>query len=114
MSNEADTCRKYVLPRLQQGRTVRPAPTDRQGQFLAYIHHYSLLNGRPPAEADMQRFFQVTPPSVHQMVLTLERRGFIHRVPGQARRITVVVPTESLPSLRHSQSEDRPRAVKLP
>ena len=79
---------------------MNPAPTERQGQFLAYIHHYSIVNGRAPAEADMQRFFQVTPPSVHSMVLTLERRGFIRRVPGQPRSITVIVPPESLPPLR--------------
>ncbi|MBI4622913.1 MAG: SOS response transcriptional repressor [Verrucomicrobia bacterium] len=82
---------------------MNPAPTERQGQFLAYIHHYSIVNGRAPAEADMQRFFQVTPPSVHSMVLTLERRGFIQRVPGQARSITVIVPPESLPSLKRVQ-----------
>jgi hypothetical protein len=34
---------------------------------------------RPPAEADMQRHFRVSPPSVHQMVLTIERAGFIRR-----------------------------------
>jgi len=38
---------------------------------LAFIHAYTLVLGRPPAEADLQRFFRVTPPSVHQMVLTL-------------------------------------------
>jgi len=43
--------------------------TPKQGQYLAFIHAYTLVNGRPPAEADMMRFFQVTPPSVHQMVL---------------------------------------------
>ena len=74
--------------------------TARQGQFLAYNHHYNFLNGWAPAEADMQRFFQVTPPSVHQMVLTLERRGLIRRVPGQARSITLIVPPESLPQLK--------------
>jgi len=45
----------------------------------------------------------VTPPTVHQMVLTLERRGFIRRVPGQARSITLIVPPESLPPLRRPQ-----------
>jgi DNA-binding MarR family transcriptional regulator len=79
---------------------MKTAYTTRQGQFLAYIHQYSVLNGCAPAEADMQRFFQVTPPSVHQMVLTLERRGFIRRVPGQARSITLIVPLESLPQLK--------------
>jgi DNA-binding MarR family transcriptional regulator len=31
----------------------------------------------------MQRFFQVTPPSVHQMVLSLEKAGLITRKPGR-------------------------------
>ena len=77
--------------------------TDRQGQFLAYIHQYSLVNGCAPAEADMQRFFQITPPSVHSMVLTLERRGLIRRVPGKARSITLIVSPESLPNLKPVQ-----------
>ena len=38
--------------------------------------------GRPPAEADLQRHFGVSPPSVHQMVLTPERAGLIRRQPG--------------------------------
>lgn len=76
-----------------------PAPTARQAQFLSYIFHYTLLNGRSPAEADMQLYFQITAPSVHTMVITLERRGYIRRVPGQARSITLIVPPESLPRL---------------
>lgn len=83
---------------------MNPAPTERQGQFLAYIHQYSLVNGCAPAEADMQRFFQITPPSVHSMVLTLERRGFIRHIPGQARSIALIVPAESLPPLKRVQS----------
>lgn len=79
---------------------ANPVFTERQGQFLAYIHAYSVLNGCAPAEADMQQFFQITPPSVHAMVLTLERRGLIRRVPGQARSITLAVPPEALPPLK--------------
>jgi DNA-binding FadR family transcriptional regulator len=56
--------------------------TPKQGQYLAFIHAYTLVNGRPPAEADMIRFFRVTPPSVHQMVLGLEKAGLISRQPG--------------------------------
>ena len=78
-------------------------PTERQGQFLAYIFQYSLVNGCSPAEADMQRYFQITAPSVHSMVLTLERRGFISRVPGQARSITLLIASESLPALKRVQ-----------
>jgi DNA-binding MarR family transcriptional regulator len=47
----------------------------------------------------MQQYFLVTPPSVHQMVLTLERRGLISRVPGQPRSIKVLVDPEEIPPL---------------
>jgi DNA-binding MarR family transcriptional regulator len=74
--------------------------TELQGQYLAFIRAYTLVNGRAPAEADMQRFFGVTPPSVHQMVLTLEGRGLIARAFGAARSIRVLVPPEHLPALK--------------
>jgi DNA-binding MarR family transcriptional regulator len=82
---------------------MKPTHTERQGQFLAYIHQYSIVNSCAPAEADMQRFFQITPPSVHSMVLTLERRGFFRRLPGQARSINLIVSPESLPNLKPVQ-----------
>ncbi len=77
--------------------------TDKQGQYLAFIDAYTRVNGRPPAEADMQRHFRVSPPSVHQMVLTLERTGLIRRQPGQARSIKVLVDPENLPVLKPAQ-----------
>src|ERR1700676_4625587 len=68
-----------------------PVFTPRQGQYLAFIHAYRLGAGAPPAQADIQRFFRVTPPSVHQMLLVLERDGLISRRPGIARSIAVLV-----------------------
>jgi DNA-binding MarR family transcriptional regulator len=47
----------------------------------------------------MQRHFQVSPPSVHQMIVTLERKGLIRRQPGVARSIQVMVPPQDLPIL---------------
>ena len=35
----------------------------------------------------MMQFFRVTPPTVHQMVLALERAGLISRQPGVTRSI---------------------------
>jgi Mn-dependent DtxR family transcriptional regulator len=54
-----------------------PRFTDTQGQYLAFIHAYALVNGRPPTEADMQRFFAVTPPSVHSMIKQLQQKKFV-------------------------------------
>jgi Mn-dependent DtxR family transcriptional regulator len=73
--------------------------TIKQGQYLAFIYYYAKLNGRAPSEADMQRYFQVSPPSVHQMVVTLEANGLIERIPGQARSIRLLIPREQLPDL---------------
>jgi DNA-binding MarR family transcriptional regulator len=74
--------------------------TELQGQYLAFIHAYAKLHRRPPAEADMQRYFDVTPPSVHRMVVELERRGLIRRQPGQARSIEILIEPEQLPALK--------------
>ena len=74
--------------------------TEKQGQYLAFIYAYTRVLGRPPAEADMQRHFGVTPPSVHQMVLTLERAGLIRRQPGVPRSIELLVAPEDLPILK--------------
>jgi Mn-dependent DtxR family transcriptional regulator len=76
-----------------------PPFTAKQGQYLAFIHHYTKIHRMPPAEADMEHYFSVTPPSVHQMVLTLERKGLIERTPWQSRTIRVLVPEDQLPKL---------------
>jgi Mn-dependent DtxR family transcriptional regulator len=79
-------------------RSAKPF-TPKQGQYLAFIHLYTRLHRRPPAETDMQQYFRVSPPSVHQMVLTLERAGFIRRQPRTPRSIQVLVDPEHLPKL---------------
>ena len=71
--------------------------TDKQGQYLALIYTYALLNRQSPAEAD---FFCVTAPSVHQMIVQLERLRLIRRVPRQARSIELLVPAADLPQLQ--------------
>jgi DNA-binding MarR family transcriptional regulator len=80
-----------------------PSFTDKQGQYLAFIDAYTRVHGRPPAETDLQRHFRVSPPSVHQMVLTLERAGLIRRQPVMARSIEVLIDPECLPLLRPPQ-----------
>jgi hypothetical protein len=87
----------------------RTAPfTSLQGQYLAFMHAYEGIHGCAPAEADLQRHFGVTPPSVHQMVVTLERKGLITRVVGAARSIKLQVPSATLPPLerRHESGPD--------
>ena len=73
--------------------------TSKQGRYLAFIHEYTTLHGVAPAEHEIQQFFRVSPPTVHQMVLMLEKKGLIHRTPGEARSIKVLVPAQDLPRL---------------
>jgi DNA-binding MarR family transcriptional regulator len=79
--------------------------TPKQGQYLAFIHAYTLVLGRPPAEADLRRHFRVTPPSVHQMLITLERAGLIQRKPGVARSIHLLIDPSTLPPLLPSPGQ---------
>ena len=77
--------------------------TQKQGQYLAFIHEYTAVNGRPPSEAEIQRVFRVSPPSVHDMILRLEENGWIVRTPGQARSIRVLVSPDKLPPLQENK-----------
>jgi len=89
-----------------QQDTQRRKFTVLQGQYLAFIRAYTLIRREPPAEADMQRFFRVTAPSVHRMVLTLAERGLVERTPGRARSLRVLVPSEELPPLEEPATHE--------
>jgi hypothetical protein len=88
----------------------RPSFTARQGQYLAFIHAYTLVIGQPPAEADMQRFFRVSGPTVHHMVLALEKARLISRQPRVPRSIQLLVDPAASPDLlpSHDQSVKTP------
>jgi Mn-dependent DtxR family transcriptional regulator len=73
--------------------------TKLQGQYLAFIDEYTKVHRTPPAEEDIRKYFRVTPPSVHQMILTLEKHGLVSRVPGKSRSVSVLVPRAELPRL---------------
>ena len=51
------------------------------------------------AHALLQRFFNLTAPSVNSMLIRLEQRGFICRTPGKARGITLVIDPGMIPEL---------------
>ena len=73
--------------------------TPKQGQYLSFIYYYTKVHGLPPSEADMQRYFRVSPPAVHQMILNLQARGLIERVPRAPRSVRLTVPRSDLPDL---------------
>jgi hypothetical protein len=93
-------------------RTTNPKPTPTQLAYLDFIRKYVELHKRAPAEHEMQAFFGTTPPSVHQMVVTLERKGFIEREHGKARSIRLVEGRGDRPS-RDKAPPPRPRWLRL-
>ena len=74
--------------------------TSTQGRYLSFIHAYTSLHGRPPAESEIAAAMCVSPPSVNQMVRTLEKKGLILRQPGVSRSIQVLVPEDEIPPWR--------------
>ena len=78
---------------------MTPSYTAKQGQYLAFIYYYTKIHGLPPAEADIQRYFRVSAPAVHQMILAVEAHGLIERSPGQGRSIRLLLTREQLPDL---------------
>ena len=73
--------------------------TKKQGQYLSFIHYYTKLNKRAPAESDFQKYFEVSRPSVHNMILKLEEKSLIGRVPGVSRSIKLRIDRSLIPDL---------------
>lgn len=77
----------------------RRNPVLRSKANTRHFCYYDKIHACPPAEAEMQQYFRVSPPSVHQMVLALEANGLIERTSGQARSIRLLISREELPDL---------------
>ena len=79
---------------------MEPRYTIKQGQYLAFIYYYNKIHGRSPSEAELQKYFGVSAPTVHQMVLSLENLELIERTPGQGRSLRLLLDREQLPDLK--------------
>lgn len=88
-----------IDPAPKSDPSVAPSFTAKQGQYLAFIYNYAKIHRQAPAESDLERYFQVSPPTIHEMIKTLERNGLIERTPGKARSIRLLVQPEHLPRL---------------
>jgi hypothetical protein len=49
--------------------------TPKQGQYLVFTYYYTKINRVPPAEIDVKRYLQASPPAFHEMVKTLHSRS---------------------------------------
>lgn len=65
--------------------------TKRQGELLAYLAEQVQDHGLIPAYDQMAKALGIASKSgVHRMVLALEERGFIRRIPHRARAIEII------------------------
>jgi LexA DNA binding domain-containing protein len=94
-----DTFEVKIEPAPKLDPTIAPRFTKKQGQYLAFIYNYTKIHDLAPAESDLERYFRVSPPSVHEMIKTLERNALIERTPGRARSMRLLVKPEHLPKL---------------
>ncbi len=78
---------------------MNPIYTKKQGQYLIFIYYYQKLNKIAPAHADFQKYFAASPPSVNDMLKTLERKNLISKERGKARSIQLLIKKEDLPEL---------------
>jgi len=88
-----------INPAPKPDPSIAPSFTAKQGQYLAFIYNYTKIHHQAPAESDLERYFRVSPPAIHDMIKTLERNSLIERTPGQARSIRLLVRPEHLPRL---------------
>ncbi|HUQ94601.1 MAG TPA: hypothetical protein VM120_23165 [Bryobacteraceae bacterium] len=89
-----------INPAPKPDPSIAPSFTAKQGQYLAFIYYYMKIHRQAPAESDLERYFRVSPPAIHDMIKTLERNSLIERTPGQARSIRLLVRPEHLPELK--------------
>lgn len=110
--NGASMAKRKSTPAKHSGKKTSPpedqaAPrfTATQGQYLAYLYLYRKLHRQSPSESEVARYFRVSPPSVHQMIVKLEQEGLIVREPGVARSVRVAVPKDQIPELVDDQEQ---------
>ena len=84
---------------MTEEKSIENEFTALQGQYLAFIYNYTKINKMAPSEADMQKYFEVTAPTVHQMVKKLASLRLISKEPKKSRSIAIQIPVNRLPAL---------------
>ena len=95
--------------------------TRKQSELLRFIHERLKETGVPPSFDEMKDALDLRSKSgIHRLILALEERGFIRRLPNRARALEVLrLPESSTPTMgargakilaeRH-RGQSRPRA----
>ena len=77
-------------------RPAASGPTARQRQILAWMVHFVAVNGAPPTVREVAEHFDLSPQTVHEMLIALEGKGFMRRAERGSRSWTPIgAPTRS-------------------
>ena len=90
--------------------------TKKQHELLRFIHERLKEQGVPPSFDEMKEALDLRSKSgIHRLIMALEERGFIRRLPNRARALEVVrLPKSAVPglSLASSQRGFRPNVIE--
>ncbi|CAM5765738.1 LexA repressor [Labrys miyagiensis] len=90
--------------------------TKKQHELLRFIHERLKEQGVPPSFDEMKEALDLRSKSgIHRLIMALEERGFIRRLPNRARALEVVrLPESAVPglTLATSQRGFRPNVIE--
>jgi repressor LexA len=90
--------------------------TKKQHELLRFIHERLKEQGVPPSFDEMKEALDLRSKSgIHRLIMALEERGFIRRLPNRVRALEVVrLPESAVPglSLASSQRGFRPNVIE--
>ncbi|HRE21059.1 MAG TPA: transcriptional repressor LexA [Rhabdaerophilum sp.] len=83
--------------------------TKKQIELLRFIHERLSENGVPPSFDEMKDALDLKSKSgIHRLILALEERGFIRRLPNRARALEVIrLPDTQVPRAGRQRTEQR-------
>jgi len=90
--------RDPAAPRTPHSAGFRPRPPTRSVVDAAPARP-DIRTGAKEFPVQLQSYFTVSPPTIHQMVLTLHARGLSTREPGRPRSIRLLLGQAELPDL---------------
>ncbi len=65
--------------------------TCKQYELLLFIHNHIKETGVPPSFEEMKNALELSSKSgIHKLIIALEQRGFIRRLPNRARAVEVI------------------------
>jgi repressor LexA len=88
--------------------------TRKQSELLRFINERLAENGVPPSFDEMKDALDLRSKSgIHRLILALEERGFIRRLPNRARAIEVIkLPEQSTPAARPGRQRFAPSVIE--